>query len=90
MLLCAILSDTLNLQSPTTTEWDRLMVTVLMQLAEVEDVSILASQQFKAKSAELGNLSAQQLITGDQKVFTYTTEKFVGSVAFAVGKKTHY
>ena len=26
MLLCAILSDTLNLQGPTTTEWDRLMV----------------------------------------------------------------
>ncbi|RYY71240.1 hypothetical protein EON63_21880 [archaeon] len=32
MLLCAILSDTLNLQSPTTTEWDRLMVAVLVQL----------------------------------------------------------
>lgn len=28
MLLCAILSDTLNLQGPTTTEWDRMMVAV--------------------------------------------------------------
>jgi len=38
MLLCAILSDTLNLQGPTTTEWDRLMVTALVEIAEVEDV----------------------------------------------------
>jgi manganese-dependent inorganic pyrophosphatase len=35
MLLCAILSDTLNLQGTTTTEWDRLMVTVLVEIAEV-------------------------------------------------------
>lgn len=31
MMLCAILSDTLNLQSPTTTEWDRLMVSEVMK-----------------------------------------------------------
>lgn len=30
MLLCAILSDTLNLMGPTTTEWDALMVGVDM------------------------------------------------------------
>ena len=35
MLLCAILSDTLNLQGPTTTDWDRLMVTVLVEIADV-------------------------------------------------------
>ncbi len=35
MLLCAILSDTLNLQSPTTTEWDRLMVAVLVQVSSM-------------------------------------------------------
>lgn len=49
MLLCAILSDTLNLQGPTTTEWDRLMVAVLVEICQVEDVQFLASQQFKVR-----------------------------------------
>jgi manganese-dependent inorganic pyrophosphatase len=88
MLLCAILSDTLNLQSPTTTEWDRLMVAVLAQLAGVDDIQYLASQQFKAKSSELAGLTADQLINGDQKIFTYQTEDFSGSVAFAVVETT--
>jgi inorganic pyrophosphatase/exopolyphosphatase len=88
MLLCAILSDTLNLNSPTTTEWDRLMVAILVQLLEVDDVQHLCSQQFKAKSSELSGLSAKSLVTGDQKVFTYKTESFDGSVAFAVVETT--
>ena len=88
LMLCAILSDTLNLLSPTTTEWDRLMVSVLIELAEVENVQFLASQQFKAKSALLGDLSASALITGDQKIFTYQTASFDGSVAFAVIETT--
>jgi len=41
MLLCAILSDTLNLQGPTTTEWDRLMVAVLVEIVGVEDVQCM-------------------------------------------------
>jgi inorganic pyrophosphatase/exopolyphosphatase len=88
MMLCAILSDTLNLQSPTTTEWDRLMVAVLVELAGVADVSQLASQQFRAKSKELAFLSSEQLINGDQKIFTYQTDSFIGSVAFAVIETT--
>jgi manganese-dependent inorganic pyrophosphatase len=40
LLLCAILSDTLNLCGPTTTEWDRLMVTILVEIAGVSDESI--------------------------------------------------
>jgi manganese-dependent inorganic pyrophosphatase len=88
MLLCAILSDTLNLQGPTTTEWDRLMVAILTELAEVEDVQLLASQQFKAKSSELAGLSANALCNGDQKVFTFETPTFNGSVGFAVIETT--
>lgn len=84
MLLCAILSDTLNLQGPTTTEWDRLMVAVLVELAGVEDVQVLASNQFKAKSSELAGLSCSSLCNGDQKVFTFKTATFDGSVGFAV------
>lgn len=88
MLLCAILSDTLNLQGPTTTEWDRLMVTILEELAEVDDVQFLATQQFKAKSHELAGLTAPMLINGDQKVFSFKTETFDGSIGFAVVETT--
>jgi manganese-dependent inorganic pyrophosphatase len=88
MLLCAILSDTLNLQGPTTTEWDRLMVAVLVELADVKDVQELASHQFRAKSCELAGLSCDALVNGDQKVFTFKTHVFEGSVGFAVIETT--
>lgn len=88
MLLCAILSDTLNLQGPTTTEWDRLMVAVLADLAEVDDIQFLASQQFKAKSKELAGLSAHGLVNGDQKSFSFKTDKFNGDIGFAVVETT--
>lgn len=88
MLLCAILSDTLNLQGPTTTEWDKLLVAVLVELADVHDVQFLATQQFKAKSSELAFLSAPNLVNGDQKVFSFKTERFEGSVGFAVIETT--
>ena len=44
MLLCAILSDTLNLLGPTTTEWDRTMVALL---AEICSVGASATLRFK-------------------------------------------
>jgi len=88
MLLCAILSDTLNLQGPTTTEWDSLMVAVLAEIAEVEDIQLLASQQFKAKSKELAGLSAHGLVNGDQKTFSFKTDSFDGDIGFAVVETT--
>lgn len=88
MLLCAILSDTLNLLGPTTTDWDRLMVAVLAEIAQVRDIQLLASQQFKAKSRELANLSAVGLVNGDQKSFSFNTEKFQGEIGFAVVETT--
>jgi manganese-dependent inorganic pyrophosphatase len=69
MLLCAIISDTLNLQGPTTTSFDKMMVVILAVIAGVEDINLLASQQFKAKSKELALLNAAQLCSGDCKVF---------------------
>jgi len=88
MLLCAILSDTLNLQGPTTTEWDRLMVATLSEIAAVDDIQFLASQQFKEKSKELAGLSAHGLVNGDQKAFSFSTETFTGDVGFAVVETT--
>lgn len=88
MLLCAILSDTLNLLGPTTTDWDRSMVAILCEIAEVDDIQLLASQQFKAKSRELAGLTAQQLCNGDQKCFSFKASNFSGSVGFAVVETT--
>jgi inorganic pyrophosphatase/exopolyphosphatase len=88
MLLCAILSDTLNLQGPTTTEWDRLMVTVLVEIAGVEDIQFLATQQFKAKSSELAGLSSMALVNGDCKEFFFKTAAFNGGIGFSVVETT--
>lgn len=89
MLLCAILSDTLNLLGPTTTEWDRLMVAVLADIAGVDDIQLLASKQFKAKSRDLASLSAVGLVNGDQKSFSFDIPNgFSGQVGFAVVETT--
>mmetsp|Transcript_34794 Transcript_34794/g.70383 ORF Transcript_34794/g.70383 Transcript_34794/m.70383 type:complete len:321 (+) Transcript_34794:911-1873(+) len=88
MLLCAILSDTLNLLGPTTTEWDRLMVAVLSEISGVDDIQLLASQQFKAKSKELATMSAPALVNGDQKTFSFDGAGFHGDIGFAVVETT--
>jgi manganese-dependent inorganic pyrophosphatase len=89
MLLCAILSDTLNLLGPTTTEWDRLMVAVLADIACVKDIQFLASRQFKAKSRDLATLSAVGLVNGDQKSFSFSMAGgFSGKIGFAVVETT--
>lgn len=89
VLLCAILSDTLNLKSPTTSEWDKLIVTILAELAEVEDIDDHAKKQFHAKSKELKNLSAYSLVHGDIKSFSFNQPGgFEGNVTFAVIETT--
>jgi inorganic pyrophosphatase/exopolyphosphatase len=88
MLLCAILSDTLNLQGPTTTEWDRAIVATLVEIAGVTDIQYLAAQQFKAKSSELAGLTPEALCNGDQKVFSFKSTGFTGTVGFAVVETT--
>ena len=69
LLMSAILSDTLNLQSPTSTDMDALMMGVLFKLAGVEDPNQYAKEQFKAKSAEIDAMSPHQLLVGDLKKF---------------------
>lgn len=71
LLLCGILSDTLNLRSPTTTVHDRRMVTMLCKAVQLADPNDLAKALFKAKSKNLALLSAHQLIRGDQKTFEF-------------------
>ena len=71
MLLSAILSDTLNLKSPTTTEWDERIVAMLVQYLQVEDVNELAAKQFRAKSQSLNLMTPYSLVNGDMKQFKF-------------------
>ena len=73
LLLHAILSDTLNLESPTTTDADRQMLAILCRYCGVDDCTALATRQFKAKSQELGLLS--QEISGMQRKVDAITSK---------------
>ena len=88
MLLCAILSDTLNLCGPTTTDYDRQLVSILAELAGVIDIQALANEQFRAKSHELASCTADTLVNGDQKCFKFHTSSFQGEIAFAVIETT--
>eukprot|EP00242_Pyramimonas_sp_CCMP2087_P005149 CAMPEP_0198198074 /NCGR_PEP_ID=MMETSP1445-20131203/1580_1 /TAXON_ID=36898 /ORGANISM="Pyramimonas sp., Strain CCMP2087" /LENGTH=464 /DNA_ID=CAMNT_0043867521 /DNA_START=149 /DNA_END=1543 /DNA_ORIENTATION=+ len=74
MLLSAILSDTLNLRSPTTTEWDRRVVSMLVQYCKVEDSNLLCTRQFKAKSMGISLMSAYTLVQGDLKQFKFCAD----------------
>jgi manganese-dependent inorganic pyrophosphatase len=77
------------LKSPTTTDWDKLIVTVLAELAEIDDINELAKKQFHAKSKELKNLSAYSLVHGDQKTFSFDQPGgFNGELGFAVIETT--
>jgi manganese-dependent inorganic pyrophosphatase len=69
ILVSGILSDTLNLRSPTTTEHDCLAVSLLSKLAQVDDINQLARNLFKAKAMELLRCTPHQLVRGDLKTF---------------------
>jgi inorganic pyrophosphatase/exopolyphosphatase len=73
LMLCAILSDTLNLKSGTTTPADRFGVAMLAEFGEVEDILGLAMSLFEAKTKWIVNLGAYEMVRGDQKNFTTVT-----------------
>ena len=76
ILLSGILSDTLNLRSPTTTNHDKLVVAVLASLVDLDQEAIdsLADQQFAAKSSALLHITPYEVACGDQKIFKVKDE----------------
>eukprot|EP00501_MAST-03F_sp_TOSAG23-6_P002478 GSMAST32.ASY1.ANO1.2588.1 assembled CDS len=97
MLLSGILSDTLNLQSPTTTNHDRLAVATLASIAGVDDINTLAIEQFRAKSTSLASLSAYQIVCGDRKIFdcggeimAFGTCEFYGGMNSLLGRISEF
>lgn len=71
----AIVSDTLNLTSPTTTATDRYVLAKLQHLANIDNVQDFALQLFKAKS-DVSDLTAEQMITSDYKQFIFADKKW--------------
>ncbi|MDQ3923599.1 MAG: putative manganese-dependent inorganic diphosphatase [Actinomycetota bacterium] len=67
MLLAAVLSDTVIFNSPTTTERDREVVRYLENLLNL-DAKGFGMKMFEA-SADVSDLSAQEIITRDQKEY---------------------
>lgn len=70
LMLGAIVSDTLNLTSPTTTESDKLAVAKLATIADIENINDFAKNLFNAKS-DVSDLTAIELITADYKQFSF-------------------
>jgi inorganic pyrophosphatase/exopolyphosphatase len=73
ILLCGILSDTINLMSPTTTDADRIALVMLKKLARVDDLDLVAQLQFRAKTASFVALSPFALVQADMKCFQSTS-----------------
>lgn len=75
LMLGGILSDTLHFRSPTTTDFDRTIVTTLASIAGITDIEWFAMQMFAAKS-DLGDISAYDLIKKvDAKDFVFGSQQ---------------
>ncbi|QDZ19178.1 DHHA2 domain-containing protein [Chloropicon primus] len=85
LMLAGIISDTLSLCSPTTTEFDHLMVTFLSYAAGIKDVDELAKEMFKAKSKQLESMNAYSLVRGDIKKFVTEDAASKASLKLAIG-----
>lgn len=75
LMLSAIISDTLLLKSPTTTEKDKKALEALAKIADV-DVNIYGLEMLKA-GTDLDDFSAEELINLDAKSLDKNGTKFV-------------
>jgi manganese-dependent inorganic pyrophosphatase len=73
LLLCGIISDTLNLTSPTTTEEDKHWAKKLSEQTN-ENVEELANNLFEAKS-DLSSFTPEEVAKLDYKVFNFIGKK---------------
>lgn len=82
LLLSAIISDTLNFKSATTTDFDRNTAIWLADRAGIEDISKYAEEMLAA-SVSLKNSSPEEILNRDLKDYN------VGQYHFAIGQ-TNY
>jgi manganese-dependent inorganic pyrophosphatase len=74
LMMCGLISDTLNLTSPTTTDFDRALMKRLSVLAGLEP-GALAGEIFSVGSPLL-TLSADQAVTADCKEYEESNRRF--------------
>ena len=75
LLIAGIISDTLYFRSPTTTQTDKDAVEKLNEIAQIEDLEKFSLEMFNAKS-DLGDISTEELIKLDYKVFEFGSDKY--------------
>lgn len=77
LMLCAVISDTLNLTGPTTTDDDRLVADELCRLCHITNAQKddIAAQMFAAKS-DISHLSARQILLMDYKEYTLGAKRW--------------
>jgi manganese-dependent inorganic pyrophosphatase len=74
ILMCGLISDTLNLTSPTTTAVDRNVMTELSRISGI-DPAALAAEIFSVGSPLL-TMSADQAVSADSKEYEERGERF--------------
>ena len=74
LLLSAILSDTVIFKSPTTTERDREIASILSENSEITDITEYGIELFK-KKADISSKSEEQIIYNDFKEFNFSDKK---------------
>jgi len=80
LMLSAVISDTVNLKSATTTKVDQEAVKDLAKRANINNIDQLALEIFKAKS-DISSLSDKELLQNDYKIFNFNNQKvFIGQV----------
>lgn len=82
ILCAAILSDTINLRSPTSTYTDRAMAAKLANIAEI-DIDTFADQMFRAGSSIAG-MSPEEILKNDFKDYV------MGSYKIGIGQINSY
>ena len=75
LLIAGIISDTLYFRSPTTTEEDKKIAEKLNEIAQIEDLEKFSLEMFNAKS-DLGDISTEDLIKLDYKVFEFGDDSY--------------
>jgi manganese-dependent inorganic pyrophosphatase len=83
LLLGAIISDTLGFYSPTTTDKDRELASVLQKTAGIDDLTAFAKEMFTVKS-DIDSLSDQDILLGDYKIYNIKGMKIGIAVAESV------
>ena len=74
LLMCGMISDTLNLTSPTTTDVDRALMGELSALSGI-DPAALASEIFSVGSP-LQTMTPDEAVTADSKEYEHGSEKY--------------